>query len=208
MAWWELLGMLGGAVDAGAAVSVQQQSLSELLGAHFEFANKTIPNSDQMGLPADYISAADAAQMGAVLVAQKVAQPVTPVTVETTTSNVGDTTSIVGQIPLPPVVSFFSDPDDPTLFASAPKSIIYHAQIGVVPRLEDFSWISSATEYRIQRFLGHEENVSIVKDWSALGDRHWTGIVWDFYLRTGLTIRYRIQFRNASSTTEWSAWNS
>lgn len=204
MAWWELVGMLGGSLDEGLeGTTVTQQSLSQLLAQLFPFANKTVANSDHLGL--GEIDADDMALMGPALVAQRAVQPVTTVVVEETTSNVGSSTSLLGQIPLPPPVGFFTDPDDPILFANPPKDTVYHAQIGVVPRAEDFDQLSEATEVRIQKFFGHPENLSIVRDWTLLMDLK-SGIVWDFYLRADIPVGYRVQFRGAG-TTEWSKWH-
>lgn len=196
--------MLGGSLDSGSeGASVAQQSLADLIGTHFPFANKTIANSDQLGL--GDIDPDDAAKMGPVLVAQKSVQPITPVTVVETTSNVGDTTSLLGRTPLPPQVGFFIDPDDPILFANPPKGSVYHAQIGVVPRENDFTWLGEVTEFQIQGFVGHPENLRIIKDWTRLTDLK-NGIVWDFYLRGDIAVGYRIRFRGAG-TTEWSLWH-
>jgi hypothetical protein len=179
-------------------------NLQQLIDLYLGRAIRTVSNSDQMGAGA--IAVEDAELMGPVLVAKREpAEIAAAAVVSSAEAAVSLGAALGGVVPLPPPVAFFEDPDDPTLFLEAPKGIVYHSQIGIVPRGSDFTWLSTALDVRVQKFVGHQENLKIVRDWTRLSDLK-NGIIWDFYIRTNLQIGYRVQFRD-STVTEWSPWH-
>lgn len=224
MAWWELVGMLGAGESGEGQYEIQQLNLQELLSSVLPSAAPnaeatypdTISEPDlpagteisygfEMGLPGYWVDPDDADDMAGVQVASRSAESVVPVTVAELVNTTVEEDTLTGVTPLTPIVGIWEDPDNPTVVGPRVGGV-YHAQIGLIPRAKDFAALVGAREVRIERYMGHKENVYLVRDWTELS-RTKNGVIWDFYLRPAdVEVGYRVKYRGAGKT-EWSEWH-